>query len=116
MAWTVRATVDTLCLLWLARRFVPQSTVLISQVAVAAGIALLVGTQIPISATIAIRTSILLTALIVLAPTLWYLLLTPAERHLIGHYFDSFRLRRLKRAVTWSREPGSPRKPRIPPG
>jgi O-antigen/teichoic acid export membrane protein len=116
MAWTVRATVDTLCLLWLARRFVPQSTVLISQVAVAAGIALLVGTQIPISASIAVRFSILLTALSLLAPTLWYLLLTPAEHRLIKHYLDSFRARLVGRVLPWSRGFGSHRNRRVPPG
>jgi O-antigen/teichoic acid export membrane protein len=98
MAWTARATVDTLCLLWLAHRFVPQSTVLISQVAVAAGIAVLVGTQIPLSASFAVRSSILLAALVVLIPILWYFLLIPAERRLVEQYFDSFRSRLMDRA------------------
>jgi O-antigen/teichoic acid export membrane protein len=107
MAWTTRVTVDTLCLLWLARRFVPQSTVLISQLAVAVGVALLVGTQIPITATIGVRSLILLTALVVLAPTLWYLLLTPAERHLIEHYFESIRSTVVERASARIRGFGS---------
>ncbi len=117
MAWTARATIDTLCLLWLAHRFVPQSTALISQVAVAAGIALVIGTQIPISAPILIRSSILLGAIAVLVPTLWYLLLTPADRRLVKHYLDSFRLKLLERVPAGSRRgSGSTRNRQVPPG
>jgi O-antigen/teichoic acid export membrane protein len=91
MAWTARATVDTLILLWFARTLLPRSTTLILRVSLTVGAALLIGVLTSQANSLALRVLLLATTFIVFVPLAWFMLLAPEDHDLVKRLFSSLR-------------------------